>query len=684
MLTTPGGWLLVLAVLAPFVGVLAGLALGGRNAQRVAALLLPVGLAVAAGIAWTLLQSGDTVVYLLGGWAPPLGIALRADGLSVVMMLAVAVVICGIGVYARADFGSAAGTPEKRAPFAFWLLLLAVWGSLNLVFVSGDLFTLYVALELLTFSGVPLVCLDGRGETLRAALRYLLFALAGSLLYLLGAVLLYGGYGTLDIALLAGRIRPEPIAWTAAALMTVGLLAKTALFPLHIWLPPAHAGAPAAASAVLSALVIKGSWFLVVRLWFDVMPGVVTLPAAQLLAGLGAAAIVVGSVVALRQERLKLLVAYSTIAQIGYLFLMFPLAFDASGSTLVHGAALTGGLLQAVSHATAKAGMFMAAGLIYAALGHDRIADLGGVARAMPVTVLTFAVAGLALMGVVPSGAYLAKKLLLDAADSSGQWWWTMVLQGGAAFTAGYVVLVLANALRRPRRSGQAGEARLATLGIRGAGARPVLAAARVRRLGPVPGKLISNPLAPKELGSTLLVVLGGALLALGLSRRPLLGRRRRSDGPVRRATVAAGMRFEQADAFLRRWPSASLGLLVAGGAVRRIDARAGSLMSGAQDRQLSRGALVALVVGSMVGAGIFTLPAAFGRTTGVLGALIAWCIAGAGMLMLAFVFQTLSRRRPDLDAGIYAYAKAGFGNYLGFTAAFGYWVACCLADVAC
>ncbi len=106
--------------------------------------------------------------------------------------------------------------------------------------------------------------------------------------------------------------------------------------------------------------------------------------------------------------------------------------------------------------------------------------------------------------------------------------------------------------------------------------------------------------------------------------------------------------------------------------------------MSATQDQQLSRGALVALVVGSMVGAGIFTLPAAFARTTGVLGALIAWCIAGAGMLMLAFVFQTLSRRRPDLDAGIYAYAKAGFGNYLGFVSAFGYWIACCLADVAC
>jgi formate hydrogenlyase subunit 3/multisubunit Na+/H+ antiporter MnhD subunit len=313
---------------------------------------------------------------------------------------------------------------------------------------------------------------------------------------------------------------------------------------------------------VLSALVVKGSWFLVVRLWFDVMPGVVTLPAAQLLAGMGATAIVVGSVVALRQERLKLLVAYSTIAQIGYLFLMFPLAFDASGSTLVHGGALTGGLLQAVSHATAKAGMFMAAGLIYAALGHDRIADLGGVARALPVTVFAFAISGLALMGIVPSGAYLAKKLLLESADSSGQWWWTIVLQGGAAFTAGYVVLVLASALRRPtaavplvKRVSRLSE--FAALALAMSSLLLAFAA-----LGPVPGHLISNPLLPKELGPTLLVIMGGTLLALGLSRRALLGAEA-LDGPVRRAAVAVGRGFEQADAFLRRWPSASLALLL-------------------------------------------------------------------------------------------------------------------------
>ena len=105
---------------------------------------------------------------------------------------------------------------------------------------------------------------------------------------------------------------------------------------------------------------------------------------------------------------------------------------------------------------------------------------------------------------------------------------------------------------------------------------------------------------------------------------------------------------------------------------------------SDSSDQKLSRAALIALVVGSMIGSGIFALPSAFGRATGGLGALIAWGIAGVGMLMLAFVFQTLSRRRPDLDTGIYAYARAGFGEYPGFTSAVGYWAGCCLADVAC
>jgi formate hydrogenlyase subunit 3/multisubunit Na+/H+ antiporter MnhD subunit len=228
--------------------------------------------------------------------------------------------------------------------------------------------------------------------------------------------------------------------------MTVGLLAKTALFPLHLGLPPAHAGAPAAASALLSSLVVKGSFFIVIRLWFDTFVGVVTTDAAQLLATLGACAIVFGSAVALQQARLKLMIAYSTVAQIGYLFLMFPLVLGAS-SLATSSAALAGGLMQAISHATAKAAMFMAAGLIYATLGHDRVADLGGIARALPMTMAAFALGGIALIGLPPSGGFLAKWLLLSAALDTSQWWWVVVIAIGGLLTAAYVIKVLARAM---------------------------------------------------------------------------------------------------------------------------------------------------------------------------------------------------------------------------------------------
>jgi multicomponent Na+:H+ antiporter subunit D len=418
---TAGGFLLVLAIMLPVAGVLFSLALGGRHAERIALILMPAGFAVAVAIAAGVWGAHNALQYVVGSWLPPLGIALRADGLSAAMILTAALLICGIGVFARAQFPAPRGA-EARASSVFWTLLLAVWGALNAVFIGGDLFNLYVALELLTFAAVPLVSLDGRAETIAAALRYLLFALFGSVLYLLGAVLLYGAYGTLDIGLLAVRIRPELAAWVAISLMTAGLLAKAALYPLHLWLPPAHAGAPAPASAILSGLVVKAPFFLVVRLWFDVMPSLPDQAAAQVLGALGAAAILFGSVLALRQARLKLLIAYSTVAQIGYLFLMFPLAVGPETGHPWSTAAWTGGILQATSHAFAKAAMFMAAGLIAEALGHDRIAGLAGLGRALPITVFAFGLGGLSLMGLPPSGGFVAKAMLLTAAVAENQW----------------------------------------------------------------------------------------------------------------------------------------------------------------------------------------------------------------------------------------------------------------------
>ena len=445
--TTTGGFLLVLAIILPVTAALISLLLPRSQVERLALMTLLAGFGIAAAIFAAVWHSRRSLAYVLGGWDPPLGIALRADGLAAAMMATTAIVICAAGLFARTEFSRLCGEPGARATLVFWFLLLSIWAALNAIVLSGDLFNLYVALELLTFAAVPLVCLKGEQETLRAALRYLLFALLGSVFYLLGTVLLYGAYGTLDIALLSARARPEPVTWIAVALMTVGLLAKTALFPLHLWLPPAHAGAPPAGSAVLSALVVKGSFFLSVRLWFDAMPGIMTLAAAQLLATLGAGAILFGSVLALRQRRLKLLIAYSTIAQIGYLFFIFPLAAGAAGGEVWTSFAWTGGWLQLFSHAFAKAAMFMAAGLMAEALGHDRIADLGGIGRALPLTTFTFGLAGLSLMGVPPSGGFVAKAMLLSAAVMEGQWWWAVVILVGGLLAGGYVLVVLGKAM---------------------------------------------------------------------------------------------------------------------------------------------------------------------------------------------------------------------------------------------
>ena len=439
--------LIILAVMVPFLGLVPLFLLGPRAGERAGLLVLGVGAALSLAVGFEVVRTGQTLVYFSGGIAPPLGIALRADGFAAAMMGACAVVLLFTGLYAMRTPGGGAA----RMPPAFFMLLLALAGALNLAFMAQDLFTLYVALELLTFAAVPLVCLDGKVEQLRAALTYLLFALFGSVLYLLGAVLIYGLYGTLDIgrvaATLAAGGAPEWALAVALALISAGLMAKAALFPLYLWLPAAHAGAPPAASVVLSAVVIKAPLFLLVRTWADLAPDVLTVAAAPVLAVCGAGAIVFCGVLALAQVRVKLLIAYSTAAQIGYLGLMFPLA--ASADVYLSALAWTGGTLHLVSHAFSKAAMFMAAGLLAETLGHDRLSGLRGAARVAPLSIAAFAIGGLSLMGLPPSGGFVAKVMLLTSALRQEMWWIALVVLTGGLLAGGYVLRVVVLALQR-------------------------------------------------------------------------------------------------------------------------------------------------------------------------------------------------------------------------------------------
>lgn len=371
--------------------------------------------------------------YDLGGWHAPLGIGLYADGFSAAMLLTGAMVGLGVTIYATAYFRR--NTPAGRF---FWPLWLLLWTAMNALFVAADIFNLYVTLELLSLAAVALVVLSGNADALAGAMRYLLVGLLGSLSYLLGVALLYGAYGTLDLSLLGERAAPSIALWAATGLMTAGLALKSALFPLHFWLPSAHSAAPAPVSALLSALVVKASFYLLARLWFEIL--VIDASAiGPLLGVLGVAAILWGSLQALRQTRLKLLIAYSTVAQLGYLFLAFPLTLTAAAQTAWNGAALF-----IVSHALAKAAIFLAAGNIQRAAGHDRITDLSGAQHAAPLSWIAFSVAGVSIIGLPPTAGFSAKWLLLQASIDSGQWWWAAAILLGGLLAAAYIFRIVA------------------------------------------------------------------------------------------------------------------------------------------------------------------------------------------------------------------------------------------------
>ena len=415
--TATAGFALVFAVMLPIVGALLSLLLGGRQAARVALFVMPLGVASAMAIAAAVWRSGKVLQYVVGGWAPPLGVALRADGLAAAMVVTAALLIPAIGLFARAQFPTPPGA-EARAPFSFWTLLLALWAALNAIFLGADLFSLFVALELLTFAAVPLVCLDGRGETTSRGS----CAICSLRCSARSSICSAPRCSTAPTARSTSRccragFRAGPAAWAALSLMTAGLLAKAALYPLHLWLPPAHAGAPAPASAVLSGLVVKAPFFIVLRLWFDVMPGLAGRAAAQLLGLPAAAAILFGSIVALRQARLKLLVAYSTVAQIGYLFLILPLA---GGSPMGDPWAAPPGPAASFKPSLTPSPRPQCSWrpeLVAEALGHDRVAALAGVGRALPITVFAFGLGGLSLIGSAAERRLCREG---DAADRGG------------------------------------------------------------------------------------------------------------------------------------------------------------------------------------------------------------------------------------------------------------------------
>jgi multicomponent Na+:H+ antiporter subunit D len=410
------------------LAVLAGLWRAGA-AQWVAIVSTAATLVLSVVGLVTVVRNGP-VTHELGGWPPPIGIEYVLDPLAGYLACIIGLIGTLIVVYpVRTAFDLKPGRGVPLYPLV--LLLLA---GLMGVTLSGDLFHLFVFLEIYAIATYALVALGG-DRAIFASFRYLLLGTLGSGLYLLGVGFLYFSTGSLnmaDVAALLPAIADDPAVLGSMGLIVLGLALKMALFPLHVWLPDAHSYSPPGVAALLAAVQVKAAAYALVRILFDVYGPAYTgngLPVSTALVWFGAAGIVVGSVLAIQQSDLKRLLAYSTVAQLGYIGL---------GIGLATPLALVAALLHVLNHAVMKSGLFLVAGGILQRTGIKEITRFAGLGRRMPLTMAGFAIAALSMVGIPPTAGFFSKFYLVVATVEVGNWVLAAVIVGSSALTAIY------------------------------------------------------------------------------------------------------------------------------------------------------------------------------------------------------------------------------------------------------
>ena len=426
-------WALLVVLLLP---TLIGLLGAWLRPARMMPVLLACTPVLVAGL-WMVMDAQQAGVLRWQWQLAGVELALRFSGVSGFMLLITQWVALAAALYTPGHLALSRPGPQGRW---LWPLMGVLVSALSLIWMAADLLTLYAALELMGLAAVGMLLLSGKGSAFKAGMRYLLLALVGSLAFLLGIALLLGYWGELTLMGLAQVVEPGPVSWVAAALMGAGLALKAALFPLHGWLTPVHENAWTPVSALHAALVIKASLFILLMVWSVLLPD--TWLAPQLVGWLGMAAILWGGLVAWRAASLKTLIASSTVGQLGYLMVAFPLLLGPQASPLPQALAWEGFWLQLMGHSLAKAAMFLAAGNLLLATGKSALQALAGTSRRLPLSLLTFGIASITLMGLPPSSGFTAKWLLLQAMVLTQQWLAVAALLVGTLLTAAYVFRV--------------------------------------------------------------------------------------------------------------------------------------------------------------------------------------------------------------------------------------------------
>lgn len=382
-----------------------------KTAATVLANLTTISLLILA-----LLCIGQSSIYEIGKWPIPLGINLVLDGLSSLLLLA-------IGVVAAAAMLFSAGYMEKYTakPKYLSLFLLMVAG-MNGVVLSGDIFNLFVFLEIASLASYALVGFGCEHEELEASFKYMVLGSIGSIFILFAVALVYGNTGTLNMAYISQTIQKASslnygLAF-ALALFIVGFGLKAALVPFHAWLPDAHPSAPAPISAMLSGILIKTlGIYAIIRVVFNVFG--VSVSIGWLLIALALISMVTGAFLAIGQWDIKRLMAYSSISQIGYVILGIGLGavLIAQGANPAWASlAILGGLFHLVNHAVYKSLLFLTSGSVEMSTGTRELREMGGLAEKLPFTRATCTVASASIVGIPPFSGFWSKLILIIAA----------------------------------------------------------------------------------------------------------------------------------------------------------------------------------------------------------------------------------------------------------------------------
>ncbi len=357
--------------------------------------------------------------YALGGWEPPWGIEYRVDLANALLLLLITGLASVILPYARLSIRQEVG--DDKAPLFYSAQLLQMLGLCGIT-ATGDAFNVFVFLEISSLATYALIAMGRDRKALTSSFSYLVMGTIGATFYLIGIGFLYVMTGTLNMMDLAERlpeIQDSATVRTAFAFIVTGIALKLALFPLHLWLPNAYTYAPSAVTAFMGATATKVAVYVLIRFIFTVFGAPFSFgqePLAEVLIPLAIIGLLSASSVSVAQPNIKRMLAYSSVAQIGYIVL---------GIAMGTAMGLTAALLHMFNHGLMKGALFMTLGAVAYRMGGTNIDHMRGLARTMPLTFWAFVFGGLSLIGVPLTVGFVSKWYLIMAAVELG--WWPIV-----------------------------------------------------------------------------------------------------------------------------------------------------------------------------------------------------------------------------------------------------------------